>query len=598
VNDPNTLLTALGAALVTLILCPVVGRLARVLGFVSRPSGDRWHPLSIPLLGGIAIAAGVTAATLVQGDGGWVTLALVGSASAALVVGLIDDRISLSPTAKLVASLVLGAIVVYVLNQGRPVSALVVIASVVWFAGVVHAVNIVDNMDGLAAGIGAIAAFALGTILLRGTDPAAGTVLYALAGSLLGFLAWNSHPARLFMGDGGSLYIGALLAGGSLVALFRTTSGISQPLGAGVALAFFVGEAVFVSAVRSMAGRKPTRGGVDHTSHRLVALGFSVRRSVLILYAVALASATVSIWLARSGGAALPGLAALVVGLTLGGVYLAHVPTYQGDDFTGLERVPFSAVIQSAMDRSHAPQVLLDLLLVTACYYTAYRLRFDGESLDIFFPSFTASLPIVLVCKLVAHYGSGLYRRSWLTFGLSDLLATVRAIVAGTTAVVLAATYLYRFERFSRGVFIIDAVLLLIAVTASRLSFRLIAHAAVLQSTRAARVLICGAGERGQLLAREMLANTAWRLKPVGFIDGVEPNTGSIMGVRIVGPIDGLNEAIERLRVDEVIFSGDPLEEAQRDEALRICAARGIAARELVFELRQPRADLTHSIGA
>jgi UDP-GlcNAc:undecaprenyl-phosphate GlcNAc-1-phosphate transferase len=395
------------------------------------------------------------------------------------------------------------------------------------------------------------------------------------------------------MGDSGSLFIGTLLAGSSLIALFRAPGNGFQPLGAGVVLIVFVAEAIFVSAVRSMAGRRPTRGGVDHTSHRLVAMGFSVRRSVLILDAVAVAAAVVAIWLTRSGMTALPGVAALLVGLMLGGIYLANVPTYEGADFTGLRRVPFSDVIQSAVTRAHAPQVLLDLLLVTACYYTAYRLRFDGEALDRFLPSFTASLPIVLVCKLAAHFGSGLYRRSWLTFGLSDLVATVRAIAVGTTAVVLAATYLYRFERFSRGVFVIDAVLLLVAVTASRLSFRLIAHAAVLQNSRATRVLICGAGERGQLLAREMLANTSWRLKPVGFIVGGQPLTRSIMGIRVVGAIDGLDDVIGRLRVDEMILSGDPLEPACRDEALRICRRRSIAVRELLFEIRPPAATVS-----
>ena len=114
----------------------------------------------------------------------------------------------------------------------------------------------------------------------------------------------------------------------------------------------------------------------------------------------------------------------------------------------------------------------------------------------------------MLICKPSAHYASGLYRRSWSTFGVGDLPAVSRAVVLGTTASVLAATYLYRFERFSRGVFIIDAVLAAVAILGSRLSFRLMAHAAVMQSSRARRVLICGAGERGRLLAREMLANT------------------------------------------------------------------------------------------
>ena len=138
----------------------------------------------------------------------------------------------------------------------------------------------------------------------------------------------------------------------------------------------------------------------------------------------------------------------------------------------------------------------------------------------------------------------------------------------------LAATYLYRFERFSRGVFIIDAVLLLLAILGSRLSFRFMAHAAVMQSTRARRVLICGAGERGRLLAREMLANTGWHMKPVGFIDSGETSEHSLLGVRVVGRSTTCADVLERLRVDEVVFSGDPIEPAQRQRALRTCADR------------------------
>jgi UDP-GlcNAc:undecaprenyl-phosphate GlcNAc-1-phosphate transferase len=276
----------------------------------------------------------------------------------------------------------------------------------------------------------------------------------------------------------------------------------------------------------------------------------------------------------------------LVVGVVLGSIQLARVPTYQGGDFAGLQRVPYLHVLKAAFLKSHAVQVLLDLLLITACYYAAYRLRFEGEALEIFLPSFTASLPIVLVCKPLAHYASGLYGRSWSSFGFGDLAAVARAVVLGSTASVLAATYLYRFERFSRGVFIIDAALLVLAIFGSRLSFRLMAHAAVLQNARAQRVLICGTGERGRLLAREMLANTAWRLKPVGFVDAAEIDERSILGIRVAGRLDDLDDVLRRLRADELVFSGDPIDDATRQRALQACANRSVPARELVFQIR------------
>jgi len=598
VSVSDAVLAALSASVISFSLCPLVGWWAVRIGVVSLPSTDRWHRSPTPLLGGIAIAAGTVLATLAFSTRDWSQAALLGSALGALVLGLIDDRFALGPTAKLVGSLALGAVLVYLLSRSAPrvPPAPFVILAVVWFAAVVHAFNLLDNIDGLAAGVGAISASGLAFVLLECGAPLAALLLVALAGGLVGFLPWNRHRARLFMGDGGSLFIGSLLAGCSLVPWFGGDKhNPFWPMALAVALIVPLGEASFVATLRWMAGRRATRGGTDHTSHRLVSMGFSEPRSVLFLCAVALVAAVIAAWIAQAGAAALPAMAVLVVGVGLGAVYLAHVPTYAGEDFAALQRVPFSAILRSALSRSHAAQVLLDLVLITVCYYAAYRLRFEGEALEIFLPSFTASLPIVLVCKLAGHYASGLYQRSWLTFGMSDVPAVIRAVVVGTTTSVLAATYLYRFERFSRGVFIIDAVLLLLVVLGTRLSFRSMSHAAALQNSSARRVLICGARERGRLLAREMLANRAWSLKPVGFIDGTLPSEQSILGVRVYGTLEELRDVIQRLHVEDVVFSGDVLEPGQRQRAQEVCAGLGVPVRELVFEIRTPSVDVTGS---
>src|SRR5207247_2725702 len=117
---------------------------------------------------------------------------------------------------------------VYFLNQSavHVLPAPVVVLAVVWFAVVVHAVNLLDNMDGLAAGVGAIAAFATAVVLTEWGAPGPALLLLALGGALVGFLPWNLHPARIFMGDGGSLFVGSVLAGGSIIPLFGpATSG-------------------------------------------------------------------------------------------------------------------------------------------------------------------------------------------------------------------------------------------------------------------------------------------------------------------------------------------------------------------------------------
>jgi UDP-GlcNAc:undecaprenyl-phosphate GlcNAc-1-phosphate transferase len=594
VTVPDALRVALTAAVVAFATSPLVGSAAARIGAVSYPNRDRWSRKPTPLLGGLAIATGTAVAVLVFSQPGPVAFALLASALGVCVLGVADDWFTLGPTAKLVGSLAGGAMLVYLLSRSAsyvPPAPLIVLA-IVWFAGVVHAVNIIDNIDGLAAGVSAITAGGTALVLVHYGYGDGAIVLLALAGALIGFLPWNLHPARLFMGDGGSLFVGAILGGCSLIPWLGTNPTSSMwPVALGIALLVPLGDAVFVSALRWMAGRKPTRGGVDHTSHRLVSMGLSERRSVLVLYSIALAAAFVSAWMARAGSTALPAAALLLIGVVLGAVYLAQVPTYDGQDFTALRRIPLGEALGTVLSRSHAGQVLLDVVLIAACYYAAYRLRFEGQSLDIFLPSFTASLPVVLVCKLASHYSSGLYLRSWLTFGMSDLAAAVRAVIVGSTASALAATYLYRFERFSRGVFIIDALLLLIAILGSRLSFRLMAHAAVAQNRRARRVLICGARERGQLLAREMLANTVWGLKPVAFIDGSATRAKSLLGVRVLGIPDALSSVVRRLRIDEVVFSGDAFDPDDEQRLVRLCEEADVPVGELVFEIRRRLAD-------
>jgi FlaA1/EpsC-like NDP-sugar epimerase len=134
-------------------------------------------------------------------------------------------------------------------------------------------------------------------------------------------------------------------------------------------------------------------------------------------------------------------------------------------------------------------------------------------------------------------------------------------------------------------VFVIDGVLLLLAILGTRLSFRVMAHAAATQGSQSKRVLICGARERGQLLAREMLLNTAWGLKPVGFVDARRPSEDAILGVRVYDAGD-LGPLIRQLRVDALVFSGDSMDPGQRQSAVRVCAELGLPVRELIFEIR------------
>jgi UDP-GlcNAc:undecaprenyl-phosphate GlcNAc-1-phosphate transferase len=595
--SPGLLAVVAAVALcASLALGALVRRLAPAIGAVVPPRPDRWHNSPTPTMGGIAIALGAAAgfgvAALGLGvptAGAWIPVVL--AALAMFVVGLLDDRLQLSPLAKLVASLAIGAFLVLALTGVDPSTSpsygLTLVATV-WFAGVCHAFNLLDNMDGLAAGVALIATVFMASLLPAALGSGVVVVLVALAGALIGFLFWNRPPARLFMGDSGSLFIGAVLAASSLVPVFG--SGIAFVSPAVLAVLILVVplfDTAFVLVLRRLAGRKASKGGTDHVSHRLASLGFSERSAVRILYLLGLlGGAAAWVLVAGLGVDMLPLVAAFAVALTLLGLYLANVPAYNAEDFIALQKSSFAPFLKDLTFRWHAGQVLLDLVLITVSYYAAFRLRFDGEDFDSFIPFFTATLPVVLGCRLPALYASGLYQRAWDTFGLRDLAAVVRGVGLGSIFIAAVAAFLYRFTPFQRGVLLIDPILLTIAIVITRGSFRAMNLVAATRSKRNRRVLVYGAGAFGQLLVREMRANAHWQMNPVAFIDDDPAKIHRwIVGVPVKGSLEALEATIRHHGVDEVLLSSPAINGSVEGRIREVCGQLNLPVRRLHMDI-------------
>jgi UDP-GlcNAc:undecaprenyl-phosphate GlcNAc-1-phosphate transferase len=577
----------------------LVRRFAASSGAVVPPRPDRWHTAPTPTMGGIAIAAGTIAGfsaivfrpDLAVAPGQW--FAVPFAALAMFVVGVLDDRLQLSPVAKLVASLAIGAFLVFALAGTGPEGALpsvYTLVATIWFAGLCHAINLLDNMDGLAAGVGLIAAMFLAVLLAGFLGPTIVVLLTALAGALLGFLYWNRSRARLFMGDCGSLFIGATLGAASLVPIYNAPLAFINPAVI-VILVLIVPlfDTGFVLVLRRLAGRKATKGGTDHVSHRLVSLGFSERSAVRILYLLGIAGGLTG-WVLMQGRGVepmLPLVAVFAVLIVLMGIYLARVPAYNAEDFIALQKSSFAPFLKDLAFRWHAAEVLLDLVLITVCYYLAYRLRFEGEDLDNFLPYFTASLPVVLGCKLAALYGSGLYQRSWFTFGLRDVASVLRGVGLGSLLSVLTAAYLYRLVGFSRAVFVLDALLLAVAIVATRGSFRAMNLVAATRNKRSRRILVYGAGAFGQTLVREMRANPMWNMNPIAFIDDDPMKTRRwIMGVPVRGNLDELEQTMHQYAIDEVVLSSPSINGSVEYRIREVCATLKRPVRRLYMDIK------------
>lgn len=317
-----------------LLLTPLVRALARRWGVVARPRTDRWHTQPTALLGGVAFVTAVVATRLTFGRPlahDWIMLA--GSAWL-FAVGLVDDLFRIRPYQKLLGQLLAAALVIW---QGRNypwtgITPLDTAIALLWLVGITNALNLLDNMDGLAAGIATIAAgFLTAHSLTHGHSDEAQDFA-VLAAALLGFLVFNSYPASIFMGDCGALFLGFFLAAGSLRGLDeqRTPGAGWEPMIPVLILAVPIFDTTLVSVLRKLNGRAISQGGRDHSSHRLVAWGLSERLAVWTLYGLALISGGLAMVVERfSFGTGLAICLAYGVALLGFGLFLARVPVYE-----------------------------------------------------------------------------------------------------------------------------------------------------------------------------------------------------------------------------------------------------------------------------
>ena len=326
-------------AILSIVLTPMALRYAIRANVLDQPGQHKSHKAAVPYLGGLAIVVTFVIAVILMSvlrpphTGRGELLGVLTIAVLLAAVGLIDDLRQVSPLWRLIAE-VSAASIVWSLGNGTAVTTVEtvdLILTVLWFVGITNAFNLLDNMDGLAAGLAAISSMTVFAVAGTNGQFLVAGLAVALAGCTVGFLRLNFHPARIYMGDGGSLFIGFLVAylgiklrfeGGRLVSALVPIFACSA--------AVFDTSLVVISRIR--AGRNPFQGGQDHVSHRLVKLGLSVPAAVCTIYLGAIGVGILSFAISRLEPVSAFLLAGLVgATLTILGGFLLTVPVYMGD---------------------------------------------------------------------------------------------------------------------------------------------------------------------------------------------------------------------------------------------------------------------------
>ncbi len=285
---------------ISLALTPVVIKVGPKLGFLDIPKDNRrMHKRPMPIAGGIAIYIAATVAILVFIPLNKNILSLIIGSTIILISGLLDDKYSISPKAKIAFQLAAGLMIALSGSQIEFFTNIISTKEVVWLkylsipvtlfwiCGITNTVNLIDGLDGLAAGVSLISAVSLMCIALKMNHVAVAIIAAAVGGSCLGFLPYNFNPAKIFMGDTGALYLGFMLSYISIqgVMKYATTLMIFVPV---LVLGVPVFDTAFAMIRRYISGKKIFDADKGHLHHRLLALGLTQRQTVLILYAISL----------------------------------------------------------------------------------------------------------------------------------------------------------------------------------------------------------------------------------------------------------------------------------------------------------------------
>ncbi len=531
--------------------------LSRKQGWVASPRADRWHSTPTALYGGVGIFFSFSITNLfiyffykpIIHYSFFLVLFLGGSGS--FLLGFIDDLYHLKPVSKLVGEIALSTLFIimggtFEISSSNTIN---ILLTYFWFIGIINAINFLDNMDGLASGVSIISSLSLLSLMVingskLATDPML-LIIFIFIMSILGFLVFNFSPASIFMGDMGSLFLGYTLAALTIPhsfnhygdqANYSSLLSLFLPV---VILGIPIFDTTLVTVSRIFSGRGVTRGGCDHSSHRLVGLGFSEKLSVLILYILTSIGGLTAILMTLFHETSLLLFGIYIVFLIIIGIYLGKkkITSYNEAPKNNKRWTP---LVGQIMYKKGMIEVALDIILISLCYFSSFLLITPTTTLKTTPNSYAVTLPIVIVSTIIVFQFSHVYRGVWHLLAIEDIYIFLKAISVSFFMLLLINLFIFH-SSVPWEVYITFSLLLFFSVVGSRLSFRFFdtfvsTHGL---SKRPKKILLYGAGAGGKLLVSEIKKNekfSSW--KPIGFLDDDLSKQGrTVSGVKILGDL-------------------------------------------------------------
>ena len=365
--DNSLTLTSLFAFILALAISfactPAVRMLAIKIKAVDVPKDNRrMHKVPIPRMGGLAIFAGFLVSVLFFVPLGTEFRSILIGALILVVLGIIDDIVALKPKTKFAGQIIAalipalsgvsihGIVNPFVPGQYSTLGIFSIPLTVIWIVGITNAVNFIDGLDGLACGVSAIATVTMFIIAVLFGEIYIALMMAALAGACLGFLPYNMNPAKIFMGDTGSMFLGYILATVSIQGLFKFYAVISFAVPF-ILLGLPIFDTGFAIVRRLLKGQSPLQADRGHVHHRLIDLGFDQKQSVAILYAFSALMGLTAVILARTNESKLIILAiAVLVCFFLAMSLMSFEKHHRAEEQAQLERIQKAAMEKEASE--------------------------------------------------------------------------------------------------------------------------------------------------------------------------------------------------------------------------------------------------------
>ena len=601
-------LPAVVAAVLALGLTPIVARFAVMIGAIDMPGERKIHVRPIPRLGGLAVVSAIAIVWIGSRwivDGAWhlpseLVFAVGVGVLPILAVSMVDDIRSMPAGPKFIAHL-LGAVIavavgarlgsdVHLFGATIHIGFLTYPLSVLWIVGITNAFNIIDGLDGLATGLALIAATSMAAVFVLVGQPVMAGAALVVAGALVGFLPYNMHPARLFLGDTGATAIGFCLA------VFALRGGSTLSSGFAALLPIFImglpiADTLIAVARRVVIRLEDRHGGVfvadrNHIHHRLLAHGIGHAQAVLILYGAGFifaGAAFISMFL-KAREASL-----FVVGLLLAGFVGVNRLGYE--EFAFIRKGTVLKMYEGPVVKRSMFVVFADIAMAVFAAYIAIGLKGDAWSLRAMRASFLELSGTVVPLTVLVFWKAGLYRGVWRLAGVDDLMRVCRASAA-VTLLAIVGHLIWSPEHLSFTVFLIFGLVSAALATGSRASYVVLQSSQRRASNQGTAVLVYGAGRRGVAGVRELFQHPETGFRPIGFIDDDAMKCGKLVcGLPVLGSQRELASVIRGHGVRAVMVATSKIRIDRAAAARQACEAAGVSMFRLNIELERLHED-------